>query len=633
MANSITVDKPPASLWVMALSVKVFGLNSWAILVPQALMGVASVGVLYATVKRWFGGVAGLIAGAILALTPIAALMFRYNNPDALLVLLLLLAAYAVVRATEVASWRWLALAGAFVGFAFLTKSLQAFLVLPAFALVYVIAAPTGLGKRIRDLVISFLVMLVSLGWWVAIVELWPADSRPYIGGSQDNSVLELIFGYNGFGRLTGDEAGSVVPGGGAGGGAGGGSPWGETSWHRMFDASWAGGIAWLLPAAFVLLVAGFVLTRKAPRTSKLRAGLILWAGWLVVTWAVFSFGGGIIHEYYAIALAPAIGAAVAMGAYLLWQRREQLAVRSTLAVVIVGSAAYGGYLLNLAGGIYSVLAVIVILTGLAAGGLMFLPDNKQAAQIAAGLGLAAVLLGPAAFTLDTATTPHSGSLPSAGPVLAGAQLRGPGQGGPGQGGPAGLAPQQDGTTTSPFGGPGGPGGQPFGAPGQNGFAGPGAQTPGGQGQSGPTGQPPGGAGPGAQGGPGGGLLNSPSVSDELVSVLNTDADNYTWVAAAVGSQTGAGYQLATGNSVMPIGGFNGSDPSPTLTEFQEYVANGQIHWFIAGGGGPGGGMGGPGGGGPGQSGSSSEISDWVEANFDSVTVDGVTLYDLSSAV
>jgi 4-amino-4-deoxy-L-arabinose transferase-like glycosyltransferase len=177
--NAITVDKPPASLWLMALSVRIFGLNSWSILVPQALLGVATVGVLYASVRRTSGHAAGLVAGAILALTPAAALMFRFNNPDALLVFLLTAAGYLTLRAAEKASGRLLVGAGVLIGFAFLTKMLQAFLVLPAFALVYLIAAPTTVRKRLLHLLAAFGAVIVSLGWWVAIVELVPASWRP----------------------------------------------------------------------------------------------------------------------------------------------------------------------------------------------------------------------------------------------------------------------------------------------------------------------------------------------------------------------------------------------------------------------------------------------------------------------
>ena len=213
-ANFITVDKPPASLWVMEISARIFGVNAWSILVPQALEGVATVAFLYATVRRWFTPAAGLLAGAVLALTPVAVLMFRFNNPDALLVLLLTVAAYAVTRALEVGSTRWLVLAGSLVGFGFLAKMMQAFLVVPAFALVYVLAAPTPLRRRIWQLLLAGVAMFVAAAWWVVAVVLTPAADRPYIGGSQHNSVLELIFGYNGFGRLTGNETGSVTGGG-----------------------------------------------------------------------------------------------------------------------------------------------------------------------------------------------------------------------------------------------------------------------------------------------------------------------------------------------------------------------------------------------------------------------------------
>ncbi|HRC08285.1 MAG TPA: glycosyltransferase family 39 protein, partial [Miltoncostaeales bacterium] len=325
-ANSITVDKPPLSLWAMALSVRIFGLSSWSILIPQALMGVASVGVLYATVRRWFGAPAGLLAGAVLALTPVATLMFRFNNPDALLVLLLVVAAYALVRALETGSVRWMVGVGTAIGFGFLTKMLQALVVVPGFAIVYLIAAPVVLSARVRHVLAAGLAMVLSAGWWVAIVELTPASMRPYVGGSQNNSVLELIFGYNGFGRLTGNETGSV------GGGGPGGAMWGTPSWHRMFDASWAGQIAWLIPAALVGFVVLMVMRRGAPRTDRIRAGAMVWGGWLVVTQIVFSFGKGIIHEYYAVALAPAIAALVGMAGVQLWNARRAIAARVVMA-------------------------------------------------------------------------------------------------------------------------------------------------------------------------------------------------------------------------------------------------------------------------------------------------------------
>ncbi|GAA3910021.1 ArnT family glycosyltransferase [Actinoplanes auranticolor] len=600
-ASSITVDKTPGALWIMALSVRVFGLSSWSILVPQALMGVATAGLLFTTVRRWYGPAAGLLAGAVSALTPVAVLMFRFNNPDALLVLLMVAGAYATVRAVENGSTKWLVLAGVFVGFGFLTKMLQALLVVPAYALAYLFAGPPKLGKRIGQLLLAGLAVVVSAGWYIAIVELMPASMRPYIGGSQNNSLLELTLGYNGLGRLNGEETGSV--------GGGGGGGWGETGLLRMFDSSQGGQVSWLLPPALIVLVAGLVLTLRAARTDRSRAGLILWGSWLVITTGVFSFMQGIFHAYYTVALAPAVGAVVGMGSVLLWRRRTDVFAALTLAAAIAVSAWWSFHLLGRSADFVPWLRWVVLAGGIVAavGMLAGLRLPARMALVIAGFALTAVLAGPAAYAVQTAATPHTGSIPSAGPASPGGGFGGRG-GGPGGDGGRG----QRGTL---------PGGFPGG-----GF--PGGGTP----PGGATGTVPGGtaAGGGLRGDGGmGGLLNAATVSDEMKSLLDADADRYTWVAAAVGSQSASGYQLATGDPVMAIGGFNGSDPSPTLAQFQRYVADGKIHYFIGGGrGGFGGGRGGTGSGG---SDASSQISEWVAATFTSRTVDGVTLYDLTT--
>ncbi|NYF58705.1 ArnT family glycosyltransferase [Micromonospora purpureochromogenes] len=656
-ANSITVDKTPASLWLMALSVRIFGLNSWSILVPQALLGVATVGALYATVRRWYGPVAGLLAGAVLALTPVATLMFRFNNPDALLVLLLVLAAYATVRAVETAGTRWIVLAGALVGLGFLTKMLQAFLVVPVFAGVYLLAAPTGVGRRIRQLLLAGLGLVVAAGWWVAVVELVPASARPYIGGSQGNSILELTLGYNGLGRITGNEEGSV-----GGGRAGGGGPFsGQTGWLRMFDTEVGGQISWLLPAALILLVAGLVLAGRAPRTDRRRAGLLLWGGWLLVTGLIFSFMSGIFHAYYTVALAPAVGAVVGIGAVLLWRERAAapgpvgahepgvptepvpgaatpgtwagrrgLLATATLAAALAVTAWWSWRLLGRSPDWYPWLRTVVLVGGLAAAVLVVLAGRlpRRVVPVVLVLGAATALAGPAAYALQTAATPHTGSIPSAGPAVQGGF-------GPGRGGlPVGRMPAGAQFPGFP-GGPNGqfPGGQLPGAPGgnqtgQNGGTGP--ALPGGSGQfpglstgvpGGLPGQATGGDGRAQGGGAMGGLLDSRAPSAELKALLERDAEDYTWMAATIGSNNASGYQLATGRPVMAIGGFNGSDPSPTLAQFQAYVADGRIHWFVGGGGFRA----------NGGSSASQEIAAWVAETFESQTVDGVTVYDLSS--
>jgi 4-amino-4-deoxy-L-arabinose transferase-like glycosyltransferase len=595
--NAITVDKTPASLWAMALSVRLLGLSSFAILLPQALMGVATVGVLYATVKRHFGTGTALLAGVVMALTPVAALMFRFNNPDALLTLLMTLGAWATLRAIEKASWRWFAVVGLLVGFGFLTKMLQVLLVVPAFGLAYLIAAPTPLRTRLLHSLAGIAGMVVGAGWWVAIVALIPASSRPYIGGSQSNSILELTLGYNGFGRLSGEETGSV----------GGGNGWGQTGLTRLFDGALGGQASWLLPAALVLLLVGMAVRARAPRTDVARAAYVVWGGWLVVTALTFSLMAGIFHEYYTVALAPAIAALVAMGARDLWVRRTNPFAAAGMALVVAGSALWSAILLDRSSGFAPGLLWVVVGAGAAAAFVLanatWLP--RRATTVGAGVAVAALLAGPAAYTLDTVTTPHTGSIVTAGPSTGSGFGPGGGRGGfPGGG--AGRLP-----------------GGLQGLPGLPGGTLPGGTLPGGTLPGGPF---PGGAFPGgAIGGGMGGLLNASTPSAEVVSALTKDADQFRWVAAAVGSQNAAGLQLGTGLPVMSIGGFNGSDPSPTLAQFQEYVANGQIHYLAASGGmgGRGGGMGG--------SGTASQIIAWAQATYTQVTMGSMTFYDLTS--
>jgi 4-amino-4-deoxy-L-arabinose transferase-like glycosyltransferase len=525
--------------------------------------------------------------------------MFRFNNPDALLTLLLVGAAYALTRSLERGSTRWLLLVGTLVGFGFLTKMLQALVVLPGFALVYLLAAPTPLRRRIVQLLAAGVAVVLSAGWWVAIVTLWPASSRPYIGGSQDNSILNLIFGYNGFGRLTGNEAGSV----GGGGAAGGAGNWGPTGITRLFGAEMGTQISWLLPAALLFIVALLWSRRRAGRTDGKRAAVLVWGTWLVVTGLVLSLAQGIIHPYYTVVLGPAIGALVGIGATWSWRHRDDVVARLAGAVALAATAVWSYVLLGrtptwlpwlrplvLAVGLTVALALVVLPRVLSV-----VPRLRLVLPIAA---VVAALAVPAAYSLQTASTAHTGAIPSAGPAGASSGLGGRGGGGQGRGG---------------FGGGGFRGG------GGAGFGGGGAPATG-------FSPPAGGASPaGGFGGAGGlsGLLDSTTPSSALVKALQANAGNYTWVAAAVKANNAAGLQLATGDPVMAIGGFNGTDPSPTLAQFQAYVAAGQIHYFISGGGGPGGGSAG--------SASADAISAWVQQNFTTKTIGGTTVYDLTA--
>ncbi len=631
-SNFITVDKPPASLWVMEISARLFGVNAWSILVPQALEGVATVGLLFVTVRRWFTPGGALLAGAVLALTPVAILMFRYNNPDAMLTLVLTAAAYATIRAIEDGRSRWMVLAGALIGFGFITKMLQALIILPVLALVYLLAGPPKVGRRIVQLLYAGAALLISGGWWVAAVQLTPAADRPYVGGSTNNSELNLIFGYNGFGRLTGNEAGSVGSMGTSG------SMWGPTGWNRLFLSSMGGQISWLIPGSLIGLVAALWLTRRAPRTDRVRAAFLVFGGWLLLTGAVFSFAHGIIHPYYTVALAPAIGALVGMGASTLWRRRSELFPRLALAAAVVATVAWAFVILGWSPTWYPALRWVILAVGVVVAlGLALSPRARGVlAAGVAGFGIASIIAAPAAYSLNTAATPHSGAIPSAGPAIQG----GGGFGGPGGSGGGGLGGfgrggfggfSRNGITlprgSFPQGGPGGFG-RGFGAPGGFGGAAPGGfggAAPGGFG-----GRTGGQSGNGAGGSSAGGLLNGSTPGKQLTALLGADASRYSWVAATTGSNSASGYQLATGDPVMAIGGFNGTDPAPTLAQFERYVAEGRIHYYIGGGGGLGGG--GFGGGTRGSTASTpaSQIESWVTGHFTAEAVDGVTIYDLA---
>ena len=662
-SNFITVDKPPAALWVMEISARIFGLSSWSILVPQALEGVAAVAVLYATVRRWASAGAGLVAAAVMALTPVAALMFRFNNPDALLVLLLCGAAYATTRAIEKGSTRWLIFAFSLVGLGFITKMMQAFLVVPGMAAAYFWAAPYSFWRRVRQLAAAGVAMVLSAGWWVAAVMLTPAADRPYIGGSQDNNLLNLIFGYNGFGRITGNESGSVV----AGGARGTSGQWGPTGLTRLFGSEMGSQISWLLPAALVLLAAVLIATCRQSRTSRTRASMVIWGGWLLVTGLVFSLAQGIIHPYYTVALAPAIGAIIGIGSWFLWARRSALWARVVMGATVAGTSVWGAILLDRVPSWHPWLRTAILVAGWAAGALLIVspylgrvfPEpiagvaGRVARSAVVGVAAMAVLAGPAAYTVATVATPHSGSIPSAGPAsaaLAGFPGGGGGfAGGPGGGG-AGFSPGRAGsfgpgsTSTGRGARPGAGFGAGFGAGTGGGFGGSsggGQFTPGGTsgsqnasrpsartgrtGSSARGGFTPGGTARSSNPGGGlGGLLNSSTPSAAITAALRSNASDYTWVAAVVGSNEASGYQLAAREPVMAIGGFNGTDPAPTLAEFEHYVKEKKIHYFIA----SGSGFGGPSGAG---SDDGSLITSWVESHFTASTIGGVTVYDLSA--
>jgi 4-amino-4-deoxy-L-arabinose transferase-like glycosyltransferase len=374
-----------------------------------------------------------------------------------------------------------------------------------------------------------------------------------------------------------------------------------------MFTPDVGGQIAWLLPAALALFVAGLVAVGRAPRTDARRAALVLWGGWLGVTGLVFSLMAGIFHAYYTVVLAPAIAALVGIGGALVWRRRERVWARIVLAATLAGTVTWAWVLLDRSPDFHPWLKWLLLVAGLlaAVGLLVAHRVGRATAAVLAAVAVLASLGAPAAYALDTAGTVHTGSIPSAGPTVLGGGFGGfPGRfarfgGGRGAMPPLGLNPFPGTGTRGP----------------QNGF--PGGAVPGLPGATrGTTG------GPGRFGAGGvAGLLDAGQVGSEVTAALSQDASSYTWAAAAVGANRAAGYQLASRLPVMPIGGFNGSDPSPTLAQFQRYVAEGKVHWFIGGGIGMRSDSG---------SSTSQEIASWVEQNFEAQTVGDVTLYDLT---
>ncbi|WP_405179788.1 glycosyltransferase family 39 protein [Nocardia sp. NBC_01377] len=638
--NAITVDKPPAALWLMGLSGRLFGFGEFSVLVPQALLGVGSVALLCAAVRRWAGPGAGLIAGAALAATPVAALMFRYDNPDALLTFALIAAAYCTVRAVEADGTRWwsgstgwLVLAGVGVGVGFLTKMLQAFLVLPAFGLVFLVAAAGGFCSRVGKLVTALAALIVTGGWYVLLVELWPARDRPYIGGSTNNSLWELTLGYNGLGRLLGghgNPGGQSAP---AAGARMGGAFGGDTGITRLLRDLMATEVSWLLPAALIGLVAGLWSTRRAPRTDRARAALILWGGWVLGTGLVFSYMSGVIHPYYTVALAPGVAALAAVSVTRLWELRAAASARMILAAMVVVTGVWAFVLLDRTPEWLPWLRWSIVIGAIVAA-VGLLPRTRRARvlpAIVATVGLIAGFAGTATYAVVTTTHPHSGGIPASGPrgdALAGGPppdgSPGPGARGDAMGGPpSGGRPAQGASGGAPSGG-GPPGGSP--AAGQERAGEPTADAPpAGQRMSreanpGPgtdTGGPP---GPGPDGPPGIG------PNTELEAMVR--ACDRRWSAATVGSFGASGLELRSGASVMAIGGFSGRDDAPTLEEFRAHVAAGDIGYFVTSrrsGPRP------PRPGGDREKSTGQQIEEWVSAHYAPRTIGDATVYDLTA--
>jgi 4-amino-4-deoxy-L-arabinose transferase-like glycosyltransferase len=603
-SGSDGLDKGPLSNMLMGLSGRVFGFSSFSMLAPEALCGVASVLVLHNIVKRTLGHRAAILAALMLALTPIFVTMSRYNNPDSLLVLLEVAAAWAIVRALQSGRTRHVLLCGAFVGLAFNVKMLQAYLVVPGLAAAFVVAGQGSLRRRAAQLLAGGASMLAVSFVWYGTMMLIPAANRPWVGDTTDDSWFSLIFGANGLSRVSGGGAG---PGGGANFG-------GVAGPLRLFNSIVGGQIAWLLPLAVVGLALGLWSTRRAARTDLRRSAYVLWGGWAFVSWAVFSFSTGIFHPYYTTALAPAVAVLAAGGLVVMWDRSRSSAVWvGTLAASLLGTAALAAMLLDRASGFVPFLApAVMVLAVPATCGLLLARvapavgselARNRIALVAAIVGVVALLAGPTAYSIATVGKSLNGGDPLAGPASAELGLGG----GPGGGFPGGAA-QRGGAPVGGAPGGGAPGG---GAPG-GGAGGDGAQpVPGGLFAGRPSVPSAGNAGanrsfgflPGASGvgdrtgsGPAG--AGGGSVGSTLVKYLEAHQGKATYLVAAVGSSTSGSIALQSDRNAIDMGGFMGADPAPSLARLQHYIATGQLHYILLSGGMQGGGFGGlPGGG------------------------------------
>ncbi|AHH19454.1 putative mannosyltransferase [Nocardia nova SH22a] len=512
-ADFITVDKPPVSQWVMGLSGRIFGFSSASMLIPQALMAVAAVALLYGAVRRITNNPAvALLAGAALALTPVAALMFRFNNPDAVMVLLMTAAAYATVRALDRASTTWLMLAGAALGFAFLAKMLEGLMVLPALGLAYLVAAPNPLRTRLLQLLAALAALVVSSGWYVVLTLLWPASSRPYLAGSTDNNFMNLVLGYNGFARILGRNHGGggghpaaahAAPAHAAAGdhpgfGGFGGQVHGV---QRLFTGEFGFEIGWLLPAALLAFVLVLVSRGRAPRTDRMRAAALIFGGWIIIDGGVLSYMNGMVHPYYCLSIAPAVAGMFAIGVAEMWHRRTTAFGRFGTAALLLVTGMWSFVLLHRNSAWHPELRWSILVVTIVAAVALAVPRThlapRRLASVVLTIGLLGSLAGSAAYSFATVATAHSGGGPTVGPAQAG------GRGGFGQSRP----------------------------------------------------------------------------NPQLAALLK--ATNTTWAAATNGSSAAAGLELDSDKAVMAIGGFSGSDPVPTLAQFQADVRDGKVAYYV----------------------------------------------------
>ena len=608
----VTIDKPPLGFWFQVASVKLFGFNGVALLIPQALAGVLAVALLYYLVSRSFGCVSGLIAAIALAVTPISVLTSRNNTIDGTLVLFVLLGAWAVLRAAETGKLRWLLLCAAFVGLGFNIKMLEAYLVVPAFGAVYLLGAHVSLRRRIGHLLVALGVMLAISLSWVTAVDLTPASQRPWVDSTTTNSELDLAIGYNGLQRITGNHSvgGSAQPGlgrspsigssaaspgflgGSPGGGPGGVTENGPTGPLRLLDTQLGSQIAWLLPLAILGLL--LALWQSRPRLRLLddqQRQLALWGVWLLTTGAFFSVAL-FFHTYYLAMMAPAVCALAGVGVVALWKeyRREQSPIWWWLPVAIVAGALVEKRILAAYPSYSSWLTPLVLAACVLASLVLvlFQPrvfENLRTGVFAAVVATLALMAPQTVFAAYTTQHTEVGPIVRAGPAASGVST------GFGRGG--GGFPRGNGSF----------GPRPFGG-----------RVPGRFGGGGP----PSGAGPPPNSGfgrPFGRGLRGAQVNTKLVTYLEKNRGSAKYLVATSSSNAAAPIIIATGIPVMSLGGFSGSDPILSTATLAKLAKAGEVKYFMLGGGGPGGR-------------GSQTVTTWIQQHSKLVTVAGTELYE-----
>lgn len=524
-AGVMTVDKPPLALWVQALSVRMFGFDSLAILVPQALMGVAAVALVYDLTRRRWGRWAGGVAGLAMATTPIAVAIFRHNNPDALLVLCTTAALWFTVRALEDGRTRWLVWAGVCVGLGFEAKMAAALLVVPGLLAAWMWIAPRGRMAALRSALWAGAAMVAVGGAWPLLMALTPASERPWISGTSDNSVWSLIWGYNGLGRLDG-QAGAPTGGGGGGGGFFGG----DTGPLRLLNSSLGGQIGWLVGMAVVGGV-GIAIASRLRRDDPRTGWIVAVGGGFVVPAIAFSVASGIFHPYYVSFLAPFTAALV--GATVGQVLAEPRLLRPLGAAAIAGGVVTTLAVLHNTAGQPGWVAPVVLIGGTAAVLALTMGETDRVRHAGLVAGIALLMIVPVSWSFQTLGHATSGTFPAGGPA-----------------------------TTGFGGGPGGGGGGPGGM--------------------GATGPPAGAMAPPSGGMGGGGMFGGDSSSVTTAAQYAAANGGGTLV---VSSQSGAASAIiGSGVDVAGLGGFSGNESEVGVDWLAQAVADGRVRWVLTSG-------------------------------------------------